>query len=221
MIKMIDISKVYGSGETKTVALKNINLEIKDGEFVAIMGQSGSGKSTLLNIIGFMDNESTGEYIIDGTSTNGLKKSEKETLRKKYISFVFQQFALMKHCTVFENVELPLLARRVKKKERNKIVMENLAKLGIEDIAKKSAMKISGGQQQRVAIARALASESNYILADEPTGALDYKNGMDVIKTLREINNNGKTIILVTHNQELANYADRIIKIKDGIILNA
>ena len=218
MIKLENISKVYKTnGETK--ALDNVSLEIKDGEFVAIMGDSGSGKTTLLNIIGMMDKETEGKYILDDEEISSFKVSQRETVRKKKISFVFQQFALIKRYTIYENVELPLIAKGIPARKRKTMIMETLDSLGIKDIYNKFAINTSGGQQQRAAIARAIVSDSKYILADEPTGALDSGNGEEVMRLLGELHKKGKTIVMVTHNENLAKQAERIITIRDGQII--
>lgn len=218
MIKLQNITKIYNTnGETK--ALDNVSLEINDGEFVAIMGDSGSGKTTLLNIIGMMDKETEGTYILDDKDISSLKLSKREEVRKEKISFVFQQFALIKRYTIYENVELPLIAKGIPARKRKNIVMEALESLGIKEISNKFAINTSGGQQQRAAIARAIVSDSKYILADEPTGALDSGNGEEVMKLLKDLHKKGKTIIMVTHNENLAKMAERIIVIKDGKIV--
>ena len=218
MIKLENISKVYKTnGETK--ALDNVSLEISDGEFVAIMGDSGSGKTTLLNIIGMMDKETEGTYILDDEEISSFKVSQRETVRKKKISFVFQQFALIKRYTIYENVELPLIAKGIPARKRKTMIMETLDSLGIKDIYNKFAINTSGGQQQRAAIARAIVSDSKYILADEPTGALDSGNGEEVMRLLGELHKKGKTIVMVTHNENLAKQAERIITIRDGQII--
>ncbi|MBP3338956.1 MAG: ABC transporter ATP-binding protein [Lachnospiraceae bacterium] len=218
MIRIKDIVKIYGDKECQTYALKGISLDINDGEFVAIMGPSGSGKSTLLNIIGCMDVLTEGEFIVDETIVSSLTNSKRQEFAKNNISFVFQDFALMNDYTSYENVELPLRIKGVSGRERKKIVLESLDKVGMSEFYKKYPNKLSGGQQQRVAIARALASGNKYILADEPTGALDRENGMEIINVLKDIAKEGRTVIMVTHNEELAKFADRIIYIEDGLI---
>lgn len=218
MIELKDVEKIYGDKECQTHALKGVSLSIEDGEFVAIMGPSGSGKSSLLNILGCMDSLSKGTYMVDGMVVSDLKSVKRQEFAKKNISFIFQDFALMNDYTAYENVELPLRIKGVSGKERKKVVLEALKKVGMAEYYKKYPNKLSGGQQQRVAIARALASGNKYILADEPTGALDSVNGMDVINVLKSIAKEGRTIVMVTHNDELAQYADRIIYIEDGLI---
>lgn len=218
MIELKDVCKTYKYGKEETKALDNINLTIKDGEFVAVIGNSGSGKSTLLNVIGCMDLMDSGSYILNGQEISGIKINKLHKVRKESISFVFQNFALLNHYTVFENVEVPLLAKKVKKSERKRIVKEKLELMGIYDLKSKLPTKISGGQQQRCAIARALASDNNIILADEPTGALDSKTGEEIMNVLKELNDMGKTVIIVTHNMDIAKQTDRILEMEDGRI---
>lgn len=220
LIELKNVSKEYkmDSGETGTIALNGVSLMIHKGEFIAIMGTSGSGKSTLLNIIGAMDDVTTGEYYFKGETVHIKNNREIHLFRKKHISFVFQNFALMDHYTVFENVELPLRAKNVSKKQRKKIILEQLKKLGIEELAEKMPRQLSGGQQQRCAIARALASGNDVILADEPTGALDSHNSREIMEILKELNKEGKTIIIVTHDENIAKETQRVIKIEDGKI---
>ena len=220
MIKLENISKEYKVDKQKIRVLNNINLEIKDNEFIAIMGASGSGKTTLLNIIGCMDKASYGTYYLDDRLVSSLNDNELSEIRTKKITFVFQNFALMDKYTAYENIELPLVAKKVKKKERKQKILEVAKQLGIENQLNKLPAQMSGGQQQRIAIARSLVSGANIILADEPTGALDNKNGIELMKILNELNELGKTIILVTHDIEIAKYAKRIIYIKDGRIEN-
>lgn len=218
MIELKDVCKTYKYGKEETKALDNIKLTIKDGEFVAVIGNSGSGKSTLLNVIGCMDLMDSGSYILNGQEISGIKINKLHKVRKESISFVFQNFALLNHYTVFENVEVPLLAKKVRKSERKRIVKEKLELMGIYDLKSKLPTKISGGQQQRCAIARALASDNNIILADEPTGALDSKTGEEIMNVLKELNGMGKTVIIVTHNMDIAKQTDRILEMEDGRI---
>lgn len=218
MIELINVEKIYGKKDYATRALKDANLKISDGEFLAVMGPSGSGKSTLLNIIGCMDSLTSGQYLVDGMDVGNMKNIKRQEFARDNISFVFQDFALMNDYTAYENVELPLRIKGVRAKVRKKTVMECLEKVGMTEYYKKYPNKLSGGQQQRVAIARALASGNKYILADEPTGALDSENGMEVIKVLQNIVKEGRTVIMVTHNEELAMYADRIVYIEDGVV---
>ncbi len=218
MIKLKDIVKIYGDKECQTYALKGVSIDIADGEFVAIMGPSGSGKSTLLNIIGCMDSLTEGELIVDEIVVSDLKNTKRQEFAKNNISFVFQDFALMNDYTAYENVELPLRIKGVSGRERKRIITESLNAVGMTEYYKKYPNKLSGGQQQRIAIARALASGNKYILADEPTGALDSTNGLEIINVLKEIAKEGRTVIMVTHNDELAKYADRVIYIEDGMV---
>lgn len=214
MIKLNNINKIYQADEAETKALENVNIEIKEGEFVGVIGTSGSGKTTLLNILGAMDHPSSGEYFFRDIEVTKLNRNRFNQFRKKYISFVFQHFELMEHYTVFENVEMPLLARN----ERNckKKVMKYLELLHIEDLSKRKPNSLSGGQKQRCAIARALVSESELILADEPTGALDRKTTEDILKIFESIHSLGKTIILITHDNNVAKHCGRLIQIEDG-----
>lgn len=218
MIKLENITKSYKTKYMETKALQGISLSIADGEFVAIMGPSGSGKSTLLNILGIMDAADAGMYLLDNVCVTGKKRRDLDKIRQENMAFVFQNFALMMERSVYENVELPLIAKKTKNSLRRKLVIEQLEGLGIADLAQKKASQISGGQQQRVGIARALVSGANYVLADEPTGALDCATGIEVVKLLRKIAEQGKTVVMVTHNEELATMADRIIHISDGVI---
>lgn len=218
MIKLENVSKVYKTGDLEVIALSGVNLTIEDGQMLAIMGPSGSGKSTMLNILGLMDNVTSGDYYIDDVKINELKGNKKHDFRKNHISFVFQNFALMNRYNVFENIELPLLAGKAKKSERKKIVEHNMELVGIKELAKKYPHQLSGGQQQRCAIARALASGNDIILADEPTGALDQKTGQDIIDIFKKVNELGKTVIIVTHDSNVANQCKKTIHIVDGKI---
>ena len=218
MIRLENISKIYDAKIDTTKALDNVSLQINDGELVAIMGPSGSGKSTLLNIIGCMDTATEGKYYVDDVEVSLLKKSQRDSFRKKNIGFVFQHFALMDYYTAYENIELPLIANNVRKSERKKIVQQQLEHLGITSQRNKIPKKMSGGQQQRVAIARALVTNVDIILADEPTGALDQKTGQEVLALLKEINSTGKTVIIVTHDEKIAANCHRVIMIQDGRI---
>ena len=219
MIRLKNISKQYTLGDVITNALNEISLTIADGEFVAIMGASGSGKSTLLNIIGCMDTPSGGEYFLDDRKVSELNSRELSSIRNAKISFVFQNFALMEKYSAYENIELPLVNRRVSANERRHTVEEAAARLGITEQLCKLPKQMSGGQQQRVALARAVASGADIILADEPTGALDKKTGIELMEIFKELNRDGKTIIIVTHDPNVAEYADRVITISDGRII--
>ena len=218
MIRLENISKIYDAKIDTTKALDNVSLQINDGELVAIMGPSGSGKSTFLNIIGCMDTATEGKYYVDDVEVSLLKKSQRDSFRKKNIGFVFQHFALMDYYTAYENIELPLIANNVRKSERKKIVQQQLEHLGITSQRNKLPKKMSGGQQQRVAIARALVTNVDLILADEPTGALDQKTGQEVLALLKEINSTGKTVIIVTHDEKIAADCNRVIMLQDGRI---
>lgn len=219
MIRLEKITKTYTTGGVDTYALKEVNLEVQRGEYLAIMGKSGSGKSTLLNILGGMDTMTSGEYWFGDIAVHKLSRRELHQFRKKQVSFVFQQFALMNRYTVYENVELPLLIRGMKKKERKKVVMEKLDMLGIAELSKKLPIHISGGQQQRCAVARALAAGNELFLADEPTGALDQENSLEMMEIFDKINKQGKTIIMITHDEDIAGRAKRLVRIHDGYLL--
>ena len=220
MIKLIHVKKDYTEGGVITNALKDINLEVKDGEFVAIMGASGSGKSTLLHILGGMDKLTSGEYFYNDEAVHDMSMGRLNIFRRDHVSFVFQNAALMKYYTVAENIEMPLLSMNVGKKERKKIIEEKMEAVGIAHLAKKLPIHISGGEQTRTAIARALAGDNELLLADEPTGALDQTTGKDIMEVFKKVHEMGKTIILITHDPNVAAYADRIIRIEDGKIIN-
>ncbi|MGN0166253.1 MAG: ABC transporter ATP-binding protein [Lachnospiraceae bacterium] len=216
MIKLENVYKEYKARGASTPALKGVNLSIEKGEYVAIMGPSGSGKSTLLNIIGGMDVLSEGTYMFNDMNIGSMSPQQLHKFRKKYVSFVFQNFALMNHYTVFENAELPLIAQGMGKRKRKEIVERTLEEVGIADLKKKLPMSISGGQQQRCAIARALAAGTDLLLADEPTGALDSQTGFEIMDVFESINRSGKTILVVTHDINVAKRAKRVIHIIDG-----
>jgi ABC-type antimicrobial peptide transport system, ATPase component len=220
IIELKNIGKVYGQNDYQTIALKNINMTIKEGEFAAIMGPSASGKSTLLNIIGCMDIPSSGDYYLNGNSMKSIKDHQLSSIRNNMVSFVFQNFALLKDYTMYENIELPLLHRKISNKQKKDRIMYYASRLGIENTLLKKPTESSGGQQQRAAIARALVSDAQIILADEPTGALDQKTGEELLDLFKQINAEGKTIILVTHDSKISYYAERIIHIRDGEIIN-
>lgn len=220
MIQLDNIKKVFQTEEVETWALRNISLEVKEGEFVAIMGPSGCGKSTLLNIIGLLNNPTSGSYLLDGKDVSTLKESERTLIRRGMIGFVFQSFNLIDELNVVENIELPLLYMGVSGKERRKRAEDVMERVAISHRAKHFPSQLSGGQQQRTAIARAILPHPKLILADEPTGNLDSKNGKEVMELLSELQKEGTTIVMVTHSLHDANYADRIINMFDGEIVN-
>jgi len=219
MIKINDLKKVFRTEEVETIALNEISMQVSQGEFIAIMGPSGCGKSTLLNILGLLDNPTSGQYMLDNKEVGNLKEKERTLTRKGNIGFVFQSFNLIEEMTVAENVGLPLTYLKVKSSERKKRVEETLHKMNISHRANHFPNQLSGGQQQRVAIARAVIANPKLILADEPTGNLDSKNGKDVMNLLTELNREGATIVMVTHSQHDASYAHRIINLFDGKIV--
>jgi putative ABC transport system ATP-binding protein len=216
IIRMINIAKVYKLEDVETVALLDIDLEVKRGEFLAITGRSGSGKSTLMHIIGLLDLPTTGTYILNGTDVSKLKEDELSFQRNKEIGFVFQSFNLLPRATAVENVILPAIYAGMNSKQRTERAVELLTELGLEDHLNKKPNQMSGGQQQRVAIARALMNNPELILADEPTGNLDTKSGNDVMKTLKELNKEGKTVVLITHERDIALQAKKILHLEDG-----
>ena len=218
MIELKNIKKDYNSGKVVTSALKNVNLRIEDGEYVAVMGASGSGKSTLLNILGGLDKISQGTYFYNDINVGAMNNKELNRFRKEHISFIFQNYALMNFYTVYENTEVPLIARGIRKKERKSMVEKALTDVGIIDLAKKTPSEISGGEKQRCAIARALVADSDIILADEPTGSLDKTNGKNIMDIFEKLKEQHKTIILVTHDEFISGYADRIVRIEDGLL---
>ena len=219
MIKINNLKKVFRTEDIETTALNSIAMEIKEGEFVAVMGPSGCGKSTLLNILGLLDNPTEGEYYLDNKEVGHLREKERTQTRKGQIGFVFQSFNLIEEMTVFENVELPLTYLKVKSSERKKRVEEVLRRISISHRAGHFPNQLSGGQQQRVAIARAVIANPKLILADEPTGNLDSKNGKDVMDLLTELNREGTTIVMVTHSQHDASFAHRTINLFDGQVV--
>ncbi len=218
LIKIENLKKEFRNEEFVTKVLHGIDLEIKEGEFVAVMGPSGSGKSTLMNILGFLDKLSTGTYHFEGQDVSKLEDDELAEMRSKKIGFVFQSFNLLNKATTLENVMLPLLYTDMPKKERIKRATELLVSVGLEHRLDHSPSKLSGGEKQRVAIARALVNKPDVIFADEPTGNLDSKSGLQVMKILQDLNEDGNTIILVTHEHYTAEHAKRIVKIKDGLL---
>ncbi len=219
MLKVENLKKSFFTEEVETIALNGVSFEVKEGEFVAVMGPSGCGKSTLLNILGLLDNPTDGSYHLLGSEVGGLREKERTQFRKGNLGFVFQSFNLIDEMTVFENVELPLVYMGVKASERKRRVNEMLDRMNISHRAGHFPQQLSGGQQQRVAIARAVVSNPKLVLADEPTGNLDSKNGQEVMALLQELNREGTTIIMVTHSQHDAQFASRTICLFDGQIV--
>ncbi|HYK44604.1 MAG TPA: ABC transporter ATP-binding protein [Parafilimonas sp.] len=216
MIKISELEKIYRTEEVETVALNKLSMEVKEGEFVAVMGPSGCGKSTLLNILGMLDDPDAGSFIFNGVEVAHFNERKRADLRKNNIGFVFQSFNLIDELTVFENVELPLIYTGVKAAERKKRVEQVLDKVQIMHRRNHYPQQLSGGQQQRVAVARAVVNHPKLILADEPTGNLDSNNGNDVMQLLTELNEQGTTIVMVTHSEHDARYSHRIIRMLDG-----
>ena len=219
MIKLTNLSRVFRTQDVETTALNNINLQVNEGEFLAIMGPSGCGKSTLLSILGMLDSPSAGSFEFLGEDIAGFGEKQLAALRKASIGFVFQSFNLIDELTVFENVELPLQYQNISKSERKQRVEEILKRVAIDHRADHLPQQLSGGQQQRVAVARALVINPKLILADEPTGNLDSKNGDEVMAMLRELNREGTTVIVVTHSEKEGNYADRLVRLLDGQVM--
>jgi len=220
LIKVVDLSKTYDNEGVKTEAVKKVSFNIEKGEFVSIMGPSGSGKSTLMHVLGLLDRPSGGKYFLDGENTSELTDNQLARLRNKKIGFVFQAFNLLPRTTVFENVELPLVYDQKANTNNSRRVMSALRSVGIENRANYFSNQLSGGEKQRVAIARALVNDPEVIFADEPTGNLDSKTGVQVMEILEGLNRHGHTIILVTHETITASYANRIIKILDGSLVS-
>lgn len=206
-------------GKNSLHVLKGINLEVKDGEFIAIMGASGSGKSTLLNIIGMLDTHDSGTYILDDVKIENLTEKKAAIYRNKFLGFIFQSYNLINFKNVVENVALPLYYQNISRSKRNEIALKYLDRVGLVPWAKHLPNELSGGQKQRVAIARALASQPKLLLADEPTGALDSVTSREIMKMIQEINDEGKTVLMVTHEDEIAKMCKRIVRLKDGLIL--
>ena len=220
MIKTINLKKVYTTDEVETTALNNVNLDIKTGEFVAIMGPSGCGKSTLLNILGLLDNPSSGEFYFLDKEVSKFSERQRADMRKENIGFVFQSFNLIDELTVYENIELPLIYLKVKAEDRKKRVEEVMEQMQIMHRRNHFPQQLSGGQQQRVAISRAVVAKPKLIFADEPTGNLDSTHGTEVMNLLRELNDSGTTIIMVTHSPSDADYSSRIINLFDGQVVS-
>ena len=219
MIEIKGLNKSYPTGQSFLHVLKGIDLSIEEGELVAIMGSSGSGKSTLLNIIGMLDNYDSGSYLLDGVPIKDLDETKAANYRNKFLGFVFQSFNLINYKTALENISLPLYYQGISRNKRRNIALEYLDKVGLANWATHLPSELSGGQKQRIAIARALASKPKVLLADEPTGALDSTTSEEVMGLIKKINSEGKTILVVTHEQDIANMCKRIITLKDGIIM--
>jgi putative ABC transport system ATP-binding protein len=219
MIRTVNLTKIFRTEEIETSALNNVSMHVQKGEFVAIMGPSGCGKSTLLNIIGLLDNPTEGEYYFDGKEVGKLKERNRTLLRKGNIGFVFQSFNLIDELNVYENVELPLIYLKLKARERKEMVEKVLERMKISHRRKHFPQQLSGGQQQRVAIARAVVANPKLILADEPTGNLDSKNGLEVMNLLTELNREGTTIVMVTHSLHDSEFAHRVVNLFDGQVI--
>jgi len=219
MIKLTNLSRVFRTQDVETTALSNINLTVNEGDFLAIMGPSGCGKSTLLSILGMLDSPTSGNFDFAGTDIAGYSEKQLAELRKESIGFVFQSFNLIDELTVYENVELPLQYQKISKSERKQRVETILKRVGIDHRGEHLPQQLSGGQQQRVAVARALVINPKLILADEPTGNLDSKNGDEVMAMLRELNREGTTVIMVTHSEKEGAYADRLVRLLDGQVM--
>lgn len=220
MIHIENLQKIFQTDEVETWALNEVRLDVSDGEFIAIMGPSGCGKSTLLNIIGLLDTPTRGKYILNGTDVSRMKENDRVEVRKGIIGFVFQSFNLIDELTVEENIELPLLYMGIEKTERRERVKKAMERMGIAHRSSHFPAQLSGGQQQRAAIARAVIANPKIILADEPTGNLDSKNGKEVMELLSELHKDGTTIVMVTHSQHDAQYANRIVKLFDGHVVS-
>ncbi len=219
MLKISNLHKSYTIGDSSLHVLKGINLNIEDGEMVAIMGSSGSGKSTLLNIIGMLDEADSGDYILDGLPIKNLTEKKAAVYRNKFLGFVFQSFNLINYKNALENVALPLYYQGMKRKERQEKAMFHLEKVGLTNWAHHLPKELSGGQNQRVAIARALAANPKLLLADEPTGALDTTISYEIMEFLQQLNDEGKTLLIVTHEEDIANMCKRIVRLRDGVIM--
>ncbi len=220
MISIKNLHKSYPMGKDSLHVLKGLDLEIKEGEFVSIMGSSGSGKSTLLNIVGLLDEHDAGEYFLNNQKIEKLDEKKAAILRNKFLGFVFQSFNLINYKNALENVALPLYYQGVGRKERNAIALDYLAKVGLKERANHLPNELSGGEKQRVAVARALVTKPKVILADEPTGALDSTTSSSVMELLKQINREGMTVFVITHEEDIAAQTDRIVRLKDGVIIS-
>lgn len=219
LIKLKDINKYYRVGKEKFHVLKSLNIDIEEGDFVMIMGKSGSGKTTLLNVLAFLDKFDDGSYFFNYENVSNLNENQRSIFRNKHIGFIFQQFNLIETLNIYQNIELPLIYDgKLNKSERENIIKEKLKQVGLLDKIKSMPLQLSGGQQQRVAIARSLVNNPKLIFADEPTGALDSETSTDIMNLLKDFNNQGKTIIMVTHDADLIKYATKVIRLKDGVL---
>lgn len=219
MLKISNLHKSYPIGDSSLHVLKGINLEVESGEMVAIMGSSGSGKSTLLNIIGILDEHDSGEYTLDGVEIKNLTEKKAAIYRNKFLGFIFQSFNLINYKNALENVALPLYYQGLKRKPRLEKALYHLEKVGLKDWAHHLPSELSGGQNQRVAIARALASDPKLLLADEPTGALDMTTSYEIMEFLQQLNDEGKTLLIVTHEEDIAAMCKRVVRLRDGVIM--
>ncbi|WP_304340090.1 ABC transporter ATP-binding protein [Metaclostridioides mangenotii] len=221
LISLENIQKYYKVGKEEFHVLKSLNLQINSGEFVVIMGKSGSGKTTLLNILGFLDRFNEGQYFFDGKDVTNLSENQRSDFRNSNVGFIFQQFNLIETLNIYQNVELPLTYNSsLKKDERESLVEDKLRAVGLLDKIKMKPLQLSGGQQQRIAIARSLVNDPQIIFADEPTGALDSETSSDIMELLKDLNRKGKTIIMVTHDQDMVRYATKVIRLKDGVFVS-
>lgn len=220
MIELTDIYKIYSDGDSEIRALDGVSLEVQKGEFVAIVGSSGSGKSTCMNIIGCLDIPTSGSYFLNGIDVSTMGEKELAHIRNKELGFIFQQYNLIPKLNILENVELPLVYRGIRTEKRKQMALQSLERVGLADRARKYPSQLSGGQQQRVSIARALAGDPPVILADEPTGALDSKTGREVLSFMQQLNHEGTTIVLITHDNSIADQIKRVVRIQDGKIVS-